>query len=399
MSTSNPPKTTPLPPLFNAWVEELLGGPLPEETRATCSDCAMLPQHGESPSEEKIFFDPRSKCCTYLPDIPNFLVGRVFRDQSPEMAPGRASMEKRVAGRVAVTPLGVGQTSSYLLWYNHSKSGFGRSQTLRCPHYIEDGGRCSIWRHREGTCATWYCKHDRGAAGQHFWRDAVHRLLKAIEHALSQWCVIELDLGTTALERVLTLSDDCDTIEEGELEGKVKETDYRALWGRWAGQERQFYEACADRIQGFSWADVTRISGPRVAAFAKLTQDVYAQLARTTPEPALRCGSFRLVSLRDNVARVSTYNDYDPVDIPAPLLNVLQHFHGQPTSEAIADISKLAGTDLAAELVLKLTDFGLLVPANAAGAAPSTESGFSSKPESHSTTPASPSIPTSDRRE
>jgi len=213
MSNTNPPKSTPLPPLFNAWVEELLGGPLPEETRATCSDCIMLPQPGERPSEEKIFFDPRSKCCTYLPDIPNFLVGRVFRDQTPEMAPGRASMEKRVGARIAVTPLGIGQTSSYLLWYNHSKSGFGRSQTLRCPHYIEEGGRCSIWRHREGTCATWYCKHDRGASGQRFWRDAVHRLLKAIEHEISQWCVMELDLGTTALERVLTLSDDCNTIE------------------------------------------------------------------------------------------------------------------------------------------------------------------------------------------
>ena len=399
MSISNSPKSTPLPPLFNGWVEELLGGPLPEETRATCSDCVMLPQPGERPNEEKIFFDPHSKCCTYLPDIPNFLVGRVFRDQTPEMAPGRASMEKRVGARVAVTPLGVGQTSSYLLWYNHSKSGFGRSQTLRCPHYIEEGGRCSIWRHREGTCSTWYCKHDRGAAGQHFWRDAVHRLLKAIEHALSQWCVMELDPGTAALERIFNLSDDCNTIEEGELEGQVKESDYRALWGRWAGKEREFYEACAERIESFRWADIARVSGPRVAAFAKLTQDVYAQLARTEPEPALRCGSFRLISLRADVARLSTYSDYDPVEIPAPLLNLLQHFQGQPTSEAIADISKLAGVNVDPALVRKLTDFGLLVPANTPATASSAgDVSTSSNPGGQTTSQNSPSKPSTDRR-
>ena len=169
--------------------------------------------------------------------------------------------------------------------------------------------------------------------------------------------------------------------------------------GTWAGKEREFYEACADRIEGFSWADIARISGPRVAAFAKLTQDVYAQLARTEPEPALRCGSLRLVSLHDNVARLSTYNDYDPVDIPAPLLNLLQHFHGQPTSEAIADISKLAGVSVAPELVLKLTDFGLLVPANSPGATQNTtEADFQSNPGGYSSAPASPSQPSAKRR-
>jgi hypothetical protein len=398
MATCDAPKSSPLPPLFNAWMEELLGGSLPEETHATCSNCAMLPQPGESRSEEKIFFDPHSKCCTYLPNIPNFLVGRVFRDHSPEMATGRATMEKRLAARVSVTPLGIGQPSSYLLWYNHSKS-FGRSQTLRCPHYIEDGGRCSIWRHREGTCATWFCKHDRGAAGQRFWRDAVHRLLKAVEGALAQWCVMELDLGSTALERVLTLSDDFNTIKEGELEGQVKAADYRALWGRWDGKEREFYETCAARVDGFKWSDVARICGPRVALLARLTQDVFAQLARTTPEAALRCGSFHLVSLRANVARLSTYNDYDPVEISAPLLNLLQHFQGQPTSEAIADISKLAGVNVAPELVRKLTDFGLLVPANAPDAAPTTaDSNIPSNPGGYANAPTSPSKPSTKRR-
>jgi len=387
LANCNQTKSSSLPPLYNDWMEELLGSAPPEETRATCSDCAMLPQPGELPTDQKVFFDPKSKCCTYLPDLPNFLVGRIFRDASPEMARGRESVEKRMAARIAVTPLGIGQPSSYLLWYNNSKSGFGRSQTLRCPHYIEEGGLCSIWRHREGTCATWFCKYDRGAAGFRLWRDGIHALLKTVEATLAGWCVLQLDMGSTAIESILALSDNPKTIEDGELEGKVQPAEYQKFWGRWAGKEREFYEACAERVEGFRWADVVRICGPKVGLLARLTQDISAQLSRTSPEPALRCGSFKLISLRAGVARLSTYSEYDPVEIPARLLEVLQHFDGQPTSEAIATIAERENVTLNPELVRKLTDFALLVPptdsGNATAAAPSSDPA-----KSHSADPA-----------
>src|SRR4051812_32573116 len=145
MTTCSSQETSSFPTLYAEWMREFLGNAPPEEPRATCSNCAMLPREDDNPSEMKVFFEPRSKCCTFLPDVPNFLVGRILRDQAPEMALGRASMDRRVDAKIGVTPLGVGQPSSYLLWYNHSKSAFGRSQTLRCPHYIEEGGLCGIW--------------------------------------------------------------------------------------------------------------------------------------------------------------------------------------------------------------------------------------------------------------
>src|SRR5690349_5664121 len=139
-ATPTIPKSGNFPLLYGRWMEDMLGGALPDETRATCSDCAMLPKGGEPPPEHAVFFNPSTKCCTYLPDIPNYLVGDILRDCTPEMARGRDTIEKRMMRKADVTPLGVGQPSSYLLWYNHSKAGFGRSQTLRCPHYIEEGG-------------------------------------------------------------------------------------------------------------------------------------------------------------------------------------------------------------------------------------------------------------------
>ncbi|HWR37774.1 MAG TPA: hypothetical protein VN622_18070 [Clostridia bacterium] len=322
----------------------------------------MVRREGDH-DDRQIFFNPRTKCCTFSPTLPNFLAGRILRDGSPEMAEGRASVERRLAKMLGVTPLGIGQTATYALWYNHVAAGFGRSETLLCPHYVGDPGRCAIWPHRNSVCSTFFCKHDRGAAGFHFWREALENLLKSIEWALSRWCVLELGVGGTALERLLELGDDCKTIAEGELEGTVKSTTYRALWDRWIGQERQFFEECAAKVDGLRWTDVAQICGPQVRLLARMTQDVYAKLGHTAPEPALRCGSFKLVSMRSDVVCLSTYCDYDPIEIPARLLGVLQHFGGQPTSEAVAAIAARENVTLDSDLVRKLTDFGLLVPA------------------------------------
>jgi hypothetical protein len=53
------------------------------------------------------------------------------------------------------------------------------------------------------VCTTWFCKHVRGRAGYAFWRDALLPLLRAVEHALAKWCVLELDIGTDVLEKLV----------------------------------------------------------------------------------------------------------------------------------------------------------------------------------------------------
>src|SRR5690606_32741885 len=75
-------------------------------------------------------------------------------------------------------------------------SAFGRDRSLLCAYF--DEGRCTIWAHRESTCATWFCKHERGAAGKRLWR-SVHALLGEIEVALSRWAVRVLDPGEEAV--------------------------------------------------------------------------------------------------------------------------------------------------------------------------------------------------------
>src|SRR5262249_20196457 len=97
---------TSLPPLQAAWLAELLPGPLPAEPPATCDDCAMLPPPG-SGEQGDAFFNPNTKCCTYVPVLHNYLVGRILSDADPGLKTGRKRVALRLRGRVGVTPLGI----------------------------------------------------------------------------------------------------------------------------------------------------------------------------------------------------------------------------------------------------------------------------------------------------
>ena len=150
-----------LPPLFAGWMDVLLPGPIPAERNATCDRCAMLPPT-PSEGETGFFYSPSTKCCTYLPELANFLVGRILSDGDPEAAAGRATIEARIAKGVGVTPLALHRTPGTTLLYRASPGSLARPSRCAAPHYLEDGGRCGVWRHRESTCATWFCKYGRG---------------------------------------------------------------------------------------------------------------------------------------------------------------------------------------------------------------------------------------------
>ena len=109
----------PLPPLYARWVTQLLGGGLiPREAQSTCNHCAMQPACGEKPKADGYYFDPVIKCCTYLPQLYNFLVGAILSDPDPAAQPGRASVEKRMAEGISVTPLGLAQTAVFSLLHD-----------------------------------------------------------------------------------------------------------------------------------------------------------------------------------------------------------------------------------------------------------------------------------------
>jgi hypothetical protein len=358
-----------LPPLYAAWVDEILQAPIPKETKATCDDCVMLSPGKEPHAGSGYSFDPRTKCCTYIPELPNFLVGRILCDDDPAFAKGRATLVKRLDEGVAVTPLGVGRSPTYRLLYEHAAGlmAFGRNRALRCPHYLEDeGGTCGIWRHRKSTCATWFCKYVRGATGLSFWR-AVHQLLGTAEESLARWCVIELDVGGEALRQLFPPTGGEPTLfgpqfKGRSLDGVVDRDTGRLLWGRWAGRERLFFDECARRVNSLAWRNVAAIGGPEIRIRERLVRQAHALLISEEAPQGLRGAPIRVDPMHPDFDRIWTYSPLDPIDLPKPILSALRYFDGRPTPDALQAIAEELGTGMDETLLRTLVDYRVLVP-------------------------------------
>lgn len=340
-----------LHPLYDTWIAQVLPGSIPEEKRATCNNCAMCPP-ADTPSalaEPSAFFNPQVKCCTYLPKLPNFLVGRILADDTPEAQQGLASVIARIHKGVAVTPLGLDQDEAFRsVYYRERSAVFGKSLAFRCPHYIEEGGLCGIWRHRESTCVTWFCKHERGKVGRRFWQ-ALTYLLREVEHTLARWCVQQLDLSTEA--RLLLFS------PPSQAEDTAA---YRARWGRWADREQEFYRASAALVNPLTWEQVCAIGGPVLQGLIHAAQDGYHKLRSEEIPTLLQVRPLKEIKVEGNSCQIISYSPYDPLRLPKALLDALPTFDGRPTEQARQTIETEKQLALDDTLMRKLVDYELL---------------------------------------
>lgn len=343
------------------WAEALLGGPVPAEPLATCDACVML---GASSQPEMEHFNPATKCCTYMPRLPNFCVGAALADGDPRLSEGRDRVRAQVLARRGVSPLGLEPSRAAIELYGEER--FGKSELLRCPFYVtETGGSCGIWRHRNAVCSTWFCKHTRGGLSYRFWR-ALERALTAAERALERFCALELDVGARALEELGAPRGGRPPRESANAEeDSVDERAYRARWGRWLGRELEFFEAAAQLVQPLSWADVERLGGTEIAVRKAVALHAYGALRAEHIPTRARAAPFHLAALGATCSRVVSYSPFDPIDVPTELLPLLAHFDGSSVDQARQVIEQRSGIRLDDTLVQKLLDFGMLVDSDA----------------------------------
>jgi hypothetical protein len=354
-----------LPPLFARWMGVLLPGPIPVEKNATCDRCAMVAPAGETAGDEEMFFSPSTKCCTYLPELSNFLVGRILSDEDDDAAEGRATVEARIAKGVGVTPLALHRTPFYSMLYRSSPGSFGHARAMRCPHYLEDGGRCGVWRHRESTCATWYCKYERGFRGRKFWQ-RLHDTLAVAEDALRTHCLMQLGFEMSALSdlfppRAVTRVVSSNLkLTAGDVDGAVDAAMYDSAWGAWRGREKELYVACTRIADSLGWADIVRFGGVRLELLSRLLVEEYAALVSREVPKNPRHRRLTVVYNSAESVEVVGYTTMDPLRFPKQLLDVLHHFDGRPTEQVLDEIDDEHGLRIDPGVVRKLCDFDLL---------------------------------------
>lgn len=332
------------------------------ESRATCDACQMC-DHGTVPSElSASYFRPDTKCCTYHPTLPNYLVGAILADKRPEMDEGKKRIREQIALRLGVHPQRLAPSKKWALLYRSSmESSFGRSSLLRCP-YLDEKERCTIWYHRESVCFTFYCKFDNGLAGSTYWR-ALKAYLNVAEEALSAWSAKQVasDVRDPRQDESASLS--LTEFEERPTDPAV----HAKYWASWAGREDEFYIACHERVKKMTKEEYVRIvdnSSIGKERLEKLAEAVKrVREAPVIPERVSLNKRLRVLPVQDGVVITMPYNNYDSIKIEPELHDVLKVFtHDATVAETRAKLEKEQGIELEDALISMFTMHDILVP-------------------------------------
>ncbi|HEY2515236.1 MAG TPA: hypothetical protein VGI39_30425 [Polyangiaceae bacterium] len=319
------------------WLAGALADPWPTERHATCGTCAMAKEPDAQDEIPPGAFNPDTKCCTFTPTLPNFLVGAALVDST--LSPfGRRSLLDRIAARRGVSPFGVAGVPAV------DPQRFGRDPALRCPHY--DHGACGIWAHRDAVCTTYYCKHERGARSYRLWR-AIREALACIEQIVARAALLRIG----GLPDALFAAD----AERARLP-------YEALWGSWAKGEPALYAATAETVAAMSWEEVQRLGGAALAWEVEAVRRAEAALGAPLPE-RLVPGKMMVTAGEAGGFSVAAYSPLDPVPLDSDVLAALRRFDGRPRGEVLAEIAREDRIRLEEEVVETLCDLEILVPA------------------------------------
>lgn len=352
-----------LPALYAEWLTELGMTAIPSEELATCDRCAMSSSDG-APSSD-VTFSPKVKCCTYLPLLPNFLVGLILGDDSSAGLRARGAITARLGRKADASPLGLGVPADHRVVYE-AGNAFGRSEALRCPHYVDEaGGLCGIWAYRNSVCATWFCRHVRGSVGYRFW-GTLRNFLGSIEADLSLHCALELD----ATERIGLDLQELNTPPSREaVTASMVPADAEGIFGeRWRGwhdRPEEFYRRCAEIAGSMSWSEVQRACGVRVRARLRELRSAYAELTDPALPPRLVPGRFTVSAASFEELRITTYSPFNPFNASKELLALLRYFDGvTSTADALRSIAERENVEIDEATLRRLVDYALLTPAS-----------------------------------
>lgn len=352
-----------IPLAFQHFLPKDLLDALPSEKYATCSDCVMC---GTSCSSSgSLPFNSATKCCTYFPDLPNYCVGGILGDLSLGGAEGRARVEKAILSRRDVYPTGIFSPDKYNHLYELSKrKAFGRSTKLLCPYFSQSNGSCTIWKFRNATCSTWFCKYEDGRDGMAFW-ESIQTFLSRIERALAIHILQELGFSA---DRILSYKRSPTRVSahlaQNELdESPINSIDYENVWGDWCGRERELFTSAFEIVSGLTYNDVARLGGVELNLQYLQIKERSQQLSKkAVPIRLIQNPKLTMFRQPSGSFLVVSYSGNDPTLITSDLYHALAHIDGeQPWEDQIEILARSKGIVIDAKLIILLYRKRILV--------------------------------------
>ena len=305
----------------------------------------MWPSAGARPPPPRIAFHPGdASAAPTSRRWPTFSSVASWMDDDPALARrgGRPSRRGSTRGS-GVTPLGIERPAVHRSAVP-GRGGRSRSAgAVRCA--ARTTARTPAGRAGSGATATACAARGSastraGATGQRFWHRTraaagdrgarAEALVPAPPRPRSATCSPGSFHGAPTVDSRAELRSTAPTID-----GRIDDAAYRAWWGAWTGREREFYRECARLVNALRWKDVVRVRGrerrgPRAGRGARpprrrLHHDPGAARRRPAADHARRA--------RPRVL-VTTYNPFDPLELPRLLIEVLGYFDGRPTGES-----------------------------------------------------------------
>ena len=312
--------------------------PFPLEDRATCDTCIMAADdtgrvgtevHGTI--HEYCIYHPDVKCCTYQPDLPNFLAGAILSSTEGELAEGRRRIEEKIGRGEGVTPQGILATKDasqeYSQLIDHT-SGYGSD--IGCPYFDKAEKNCTIWSFRQANCSAFFCKSVEGIAGQTFWQ-AMNFYLSSVEKLLAGHVLQALE-----------------PLEKNEL---------------WQDNKEAFYIRTYTALQEIGRDDFEKICGTQLDSLLDQVRRSYAEATRVTvPGKLMVSPDLQYEELPDSKCQCDT--GHGKCILSSRLRAVLHFFDGKADNgEALNRMGKEENVRLAPSLLLRLYKNMILVPA------------------------------------
>jgi len=207
----------------------------PTARESTCGNCPKI-------VTEKYL--PDTRCCTYNPRVPNYLLGLALENKET------AAAVRQLIKEGFATPEGMHQTpvQTRISLDQHIGERFGKAKDIVCRFLDLDSGMCQQYLYRNSVCASFFCINNHGEAGRDFW-ERVQALAGQVETSLSQWAMSQAGLDAQSyFDRYDDFSVQIADYSQDDRESWSKEF-LNNIWGEWYGREEQFYLECAEAVR------------------------------------------------------------------------------------------------------------------------------------------------------